>query len=153
MENYDSTQDTLLHRALVAKILRHAADELLKRGQVHDESKLYPPEKPVFDAFTPKLRELEYGTDAYRETLRQMRPAMDHHYAENTHHPEHWYKGIDGMTMLDLLEMLADWWAAGQRHESSMTLEESIKHNQGRFGYSDAMVELMIRTGAELGWY
>lgn len=33
---------------------------------------------------------------------------LDHHYQNNDHHPEHFELGINGMNLLQLLEMLAD---------------------------------------------
>ena len=32
---------------------------------------------------------LTYGSDEYKACLTEMKPALDHHYAANRHHPEH----------------------------------------------------------------
>jgi hypothetical protein len=44
------------------------------------------------------------------------------------------------MSLLDVIEMLCDWKAAGMRHEDAST-EKSIQHNQGRFDYDEAMAD------------
>lgn len=43
------------------------------------------------------------GCDEYRACLREMKPALEHHYASNSHHPEHYSNGIQGMSLFDLL--------------------------------------------------
>jgi hypothetical protein len=79
-----------------------------------------------------------------------MKPALDHHYAQNRHHPEHHASGIAGMTLLDLIEMLCDWKAATERHEDG-DMARSIQQNQERFGYSDELRLVLENTARELG--
>ena len=105
----------------------------------------------MYDEFTPQLRDLVYGSDEYKECLKRMGPALAHHYANNTHHPEHYPNGINGMSLLDLIEMLADWKAAGMRH-STGSIEKSLEINRARFGMSDQLFEIFQNTVRELGW-
>ena len=65
--NYDSKVDTLLHIKRVAELMAQASSELIKRANVHDNSKLESPEKELFDKFTPKLKSCTYGSDKYKE--------------------------------------------------------------------------------------
>lgn len=88
--NYDSTKDTQGHIDRVAELLNQAADELRRRGAVHDQSKLADPEKALFDEYTPKLKDCTYGSDEYKAFLAGLKPALDNHYAKNSHHPEHY---------------------------------------------------------------
>lgn len=111
----DSTQDTLMHIAKVQMRLAEIHGHLEARGSVHDASKLEEPEKSGFDVLTFKLANLTYGTDEYRAALAEGKPTIEHHYAVNTHHPEHWPDGIAGMSLLDIVEMLCDWKAASER--------------------------------------
>ena len=108
MTDYDSTQDTQQHIAHVADRLHRLANLLRYRADAHDASKLLPPEKEAYDRLTPRLAGLTYGSEEYRATLREMKPAIAHHYAHNSHHPEHFEDGIAGMNLLDLVEMLCD---------------------------------------------
>lgn len=93
--SYDSRQDTIDHICEVRARLYEVVEELRRRGRDHDESKLEPPEKEIFDAFTPKLAETTYGSDEYKAALAAMGPALAHHYAHNAHHPEHGETGIE----------------------------------------------------------
>jgi hypothetical protein len=89
-------------------------NELSKRAVNHDKSKLESPEKEIFEEYTPKLKGTTYGSEEYKEFLKEMKPALDHHYANNRHHPEHFKNGVNDMNLFDLLEMAADWLAAGK---------------------------------------
>ena len=145
MSNYDSTADTLKHIKRVNELLGDASKELIRRGQVHDNSKLESPEKEIFDEFTPKLKNSTYGSDEYKSFLESMGEGLRHHYANNSHHPEHYENGIDGMDLFDLLEMLLDWKAATERHADG-DLMKSIEINRERFGYSDLTANILRNT-------
>ncbi len=96
---YDSKADTLLHIKRVAQLLTEAASELIKRANVHDDSKLESPEKELFDEFTPLLINSSYMDPLYNSFRESLKVALDHHYANNTHHPEHydsWHCAICG---------------------------------------------------------
>jgi hypothetical protein len=147
---YDSRPDTVKHIRRVGELLTRAIASLFRRREDHDLSKLRTPEREVFDEYTPKLAGSTYGSDEYRSFLAEMKPALDHHYANNSHHPEHWSDGILGMSLLDLTEMLCDWQAAGERQTGSSILR-SIEINQKRFGYSDELKRILINTAVELG--
>jgi hypothetical protein len=147
----DSRPDTWAHIHEVRARLLQVVGCLLDRAHVHDQSKLVEPELACFDLFTPKLETLEYGSDEYKECLEGMQVGLDHHYANNDHHPEHFRLGIAEMNLLQMMEMLADWKAATLRHKDG-DLAKSIEFNQGRFGYSDEVKHLLFRTANDLGW-
>ena len=142
---YDSTADTLKHIKRVSELLSRFAAELLERGICHDASKLHSPEKEAFDEFTPKLAGTTYGSKEYRDSLAGLKPALDHHYAYNSHHPEYYENGIDGMSLVDLLEMLIDWKAASERHNDG-DIYKSIDINEGRFGISPQLKAILVNT-------
>lgn len=149
---YDSREDTLKHISRIKQLLTQAQVVLAHRANAHDVTKLEEPEKSLFDKFTPRLAKSTYGTDRYYKDLKGLKPALDHHYAKYRHHPEHFKHGIDDMNLLDLLEMLADWKAAGERHENGGDLRRSIKLNAERFGYGEKMIKRLLSTAEELGW-
>lgn len=150
--SYDSTEDTLAHITVVQGYLHDVASGLTYRGRVHDRSKLADPEKATFDEYTPRLASLTYGTPEYKQALVEMSPALEAHYSANPHHPEHWPDGIRDMSLLDIIEMLVDWKAAGERHADGGDIMRSIRINQGRFGYSGELRRLLENTARELGW-
>jgi len=150
-DEYDSTADTLLHIKRVSLLLNDAAAELLRRANVHDASKLKSPEKELFDEFTPKLKGVTYGSDQYKEFLAGLKVALDHHYSNNSHHPEHYENGVNGMDLFDLVEMFFDWKAASERHEDG-NIFDSITINKGRFSISDQLAEILTNTAKKLNY-
>lgn len=133
------------HIALVKIFLNFVRDNLLISGIVHDSTKLIEPELSVFNEFTPKLKASTYGGQEYKEFLAEMKPALDHHYASNSHHPEHFENGIRGMNLVDLVEMFCDWAAAAKRHDDG-DLEKSIDIGQGRFLFDDDLLCIFRNT-------
>jgi len=107
-----SNLDTIKHIHTVRKNIYTMIQDLDQRAQKHDASKLESPEQEIFGENFEELKNTKYGTPEYDALLAKSKPALDHHYANNRHHPEHWPNGIDDMTLLDLIEMLCDWKAA-----------------------------------------
>ena len=150
-ETYDSRPDTEAHIARVRDLLNEVLNNLFARMKAHDASKLESPEKEMFDRYTPLLRGLTYGSPEYEAVRQEMRAtALEHHYQHNSHHPEHYPDGISGMSLLDVIEMLADWKAAGERHANG-SLSKSLEINRSRFGAVD-MHAVIANTARELGW-
>ena len=104
---------TLRHIEAVRNFINLCIKELLDRGEKHDTSKLEDPEVDTFDEYTDKLRDVTYGSQEFNDYKKQMKPALDHHYANNRHHPEHFKNGIRDMNLIDIMEMLCDWEAYG----------------------------------------
>jgi hypothetical protein len=147
----DSRVETYKHIQVVQKELHKAIVDLQRRALYHDQSKLVSPEVEIFDEYTPKLANSTYGSEEYKQFLEEMKPALEHHYSENPHHPEFWSDGIKSMSLLDLLEMLCDWIAATKRHKDG-DIRKSIEINQKRFGYSDELKRILVNTLYTLEW-
>lgn len=167
MSAYDSRPDTYEHINLVRKYLRRVTMRLILRADKHDASKLVEPEVSVFDEFTPKLKDSTYGSDEYKQFLEGMGKGLQHHYAHNDHHPEHFYDpdpvasysageptsrwsrapltGIHAMDLIQLTEMICDWLAATKRHDDG-DIRRSIEQNRERFGYGDEIAQLLVNT-------
>lgn len=148
---YDSTADTLTHIRRVNTLLLDFCISLMARSQVHDQSKLGPYEKPLFDQYTPMLATLEYGTDEYRQSLKLLKPAIDHHNQHNPHHPEHYENGVAGMDLIDLVEMFFDWKAASERSKNGDILR-SIEIQQSRFNLDPQLVSIFRNTAERRIW-
>ena len=145
MKGYNSTDDTLEHIHLVNLQLTKVVQELIMKKRFHDESKLESPEKEIFDIVTPKLKNMTYGSQEYKKSLEEMGEALDHHYLFNRHHPEHFPQGIEGMNLMDLLEMVCDWKSATMRHADG-DIQKSLVINKERFGISDQLIQIISNT-------
>lgn len=152
MSRYDSARDTIKHAHQVHQLAKIFMSSLLRSVANHDMSKLFEPEKSAFDAWTPRLNETEYGSIEYQEALDGLKPALDHHYANNPHHPEHHEEGIAGMTLMDLIEMFCDWKAASMRHADG-NFVTSLAINEKRFELPPELATIFENTALRLGWH
>jgi hypothetical protein len=138
---------TMQHIQRVQHHLHVFVKELLDRGIAHDRSKLGHPEVEAFVKHTDALAGSDYGGQEYEDRKKEdlMRLALESHYANNRHHPEHFQNGIHDMTLVDIVEMFCDWKAASERHHTG-NLRKSISHNAGRFHMSPQLVQIFENT-------
>ena len=143
---YDSTQDTMKHIKNIQKVMDGTIiPELQKRSKNHDKSKLESPEKETYDEFIPKLREEKYGTPEYLKLRAEMeKKGLKHHYESNRHHPEHFKDGINDMTLIDVLEMFSDWYAASLVSDTDFV--DGLKMNKSRMNISDQLYIILMNT-------
>lgn len=145
LEEKATNYDTFRHIERVRNLINYMIKELLSRGELHDQSKLSSPEVKLFSLVTGKLSKTTYGSPEYNEFLKELGPALDHHYANNRHHPQFFKNGIEDMTLIDLIEMFCDWKAASERHNDG-NINKSIEHNAGRFNMSSQLVKIFENT-------
>lgn len=150
----DSLPDTKAHIARVQHLIEDAITNLTRRSMLHDRSKLEEPEKSAFDRLKSlSLSGMAYGSEEYRASLKKERPAIQHHYDANSHHPEFYgEKGVDGMSLLDVLEMLIDWKAATERMKDGGDIRKSLDINRERFKLTPQLESILANTIKELGW-
>lgn len=141
--------ETLKHIKRVTEVLSLFVTDLINRGNNHDLSKLQDLELSLFTEHTQRLSKIEYGSDEYKASLEALKPALEHHYARNRHHPEHHKNGVNDMTLLDLIEMFCDWKAASERQNNGNILK-SIEVNGKRFNMSEQLIKIFENTAREM---
>ena len=145
-EKYDSTPDTLVHIKNIQMVFNLIIiPELIKRAKGHDVSKLESPEKETYDKYIPLLRSAKYGTDEYNKIRESMaKEGLSHHYSVNRHHPEHFKDLVNGMNLVDFVEMICDWFAASLRSDTSFI--EGLKPNQEKYDLPDMVMSIIKNT-------
>jgi hypothetical protein len=139
-------QQLIDHIEAVSKLISLVREELFTRAEVHDTDKFNPSQFERHEKFVPKLAVTEYGSKEYFEQLKELAPALEEHYQINPHHPEHFpSRGIRGMNLIDLMEMMCDWLASTKRQKNG-DIFKSIEINQKRFGYSDELKDILENT-------
>jgi hypothetical protein len=132
------------HIQSVRRLLNKFADALKYKGEVHDQSKLEEPE--VYGWAAMDLEEkYDYGSPEYYDKIRRYSEVFKHHYMVNSHHPEHFKNPEYEMTLVDMIEMLCDWFS----YKDDMTLNEAINliNDQcKRFKFSKTIKSLLINT-------
>lgn len=147
LEERATNYETMKHIRLVQRLLHICISELMHRADVHDQSKLERPEVELFTEYTSKLATCTYGSPEYEQFRKAMGPALAHHYANNSHHPEHFKNGVNDMNLLDLLEMFCDWKASSTRHNDG-NIRKSIEVNANRFNLSPQLVKILENTAS-----
>ena len=142
--------ETMQHIDNVQHFINVIVMELLRRGELHDKSKMSPEEVDIFVDYTPKLKACTYGSDEYKGFLAAMKPALDHHYGNNRHHPEHHKNGINDMDLVDIIELFCDWKAASLRHQNGNILK-SIETNAERFQICPQLRQILENTAKKYG--
>lgn len=138
-------KETEEHISRVKELVYLFIDQLKAQVNYHDQSKFESPEKEIFKKYTSKLKDTTYGSDKYKQYLKEMKPALDHHYKFNSHHPESFSNGIKGMNLIDIIEMFFDWKAATERHADGDIIK-SISINKERFKYGDILESIFKNT-------
>jgi len=147
---FNSLPDTLAHIHRVGDFLRAMAADLERRAEYHDRSKMYEPEKSAYDRAVPEMRKHRYGSPESKAAIAELGPALEHHFAHNSHHPEHYPEGVAGMDLLDVVEMLCDWRAAAERPPGDGTVLLDV--SQKRFGLEPQLVAILANTLARFPW-
>jgi hypothetical protein len=141
-EQETTNYETLKHIRNVQRCINIVINELIKRAENHDQTKMENPELDGFTEITHKLSGSTYGSDEYKSFLSQLKPTLEHHYSRNRHHPEHHKNGVSDMNIIDIIEMLCDWKAATVRHKNG-NLKKSIEHNKDRFDLSSQLSNIL----------
>jgi hypothetical protein len=140
--------ETLEHIKKVGENINVFIKELIYRAEIHDDSKLQSPELEGYATIGTKLRDIEYGSEAYKKNLELLKPVIEHHYSVNRHHTEFWPQGINDMTLIDVLELLADWKAATLRNKNG-NLRKSIEINAEKYNISPQLKRILENTVRE----
>ena len=144
-EDYSYEIELHQHVAKVRGNIDHFIGNMANRAFLHDASKFTSAEFDIFEKVSPELRTTTYGTDEYKALLKKLGPALDHHYANNDHHPEHFPNGVNDMDLFQFVEMLCDWKAAVEKHDDG-DIYKSLEINKNRFGISDQLYQIMVNT-------
>jgi hypothetical protein len=137
--------EILKHIQLVRENIGTVTRELGQRADAHDASKLEEPERALMADNMDLLGETTYGTPEYEALLEKIKPALEHHYSCNRHHPQFHKEGVDDMDLVDIVELLADWIAATKRNKNG-NIRKSIEVNAKRFNISPQLTKILENT-------
>ena len=148
--DYNSMLDTQDHINKIQFIMGEKIIPILRsRALYHDRSKFEEPEKSTYDKYIPLLKNVKYGSDEYNEIRNKMHEeGLQHHYQENRHHPEHFENGVDDMNLIDVIEMVCDWYAASLKSDTDF--EKGLKINCDRFGIDEQLAKIIFNTYKDL---
>lgn len=139
------------HIKRVSELMNFCSNTLHERGIKHDASKYQDIEMNAMaemERILEKEGEVTFNSPEYHSRMAILKPMLDHHYKNNSHHPEHYPDGIQDMNLFDIVEMAMDWIAASERHGSQYV---NITSQQERFGMSEDLTKIMKNTIEKMG--
>lgn len=143
---------TIAHIANVQQKIAEFCMLMQGRALRHDASKFEPEEAEPLQELQDLIDQegpAAFGTEEYSRRTAILGPMLAHHYARNSHHPEHYPNGIAGMNLLDLVEMFIDWKAAGERGgDEAMNLTYLAQ----KYRIDPMLLSILQNTARHLGW-
>lgn len=151
------------HIRFVQLALTLVTQEIERRALVHDASKMLDDEFAGFARINAAARINKFGSPEYAEGMKREHETIDKHFARNPHHAEYYADATDhlvnhgrecttacGMTFLDIIEMVCDWWGAQRGYDDNKrTWEENVELNLTTKGeYLTAEQKWLVREVA-----
>lgn len=133
------------HKFIVLQFLNAIVQELIQRGQNHDQSKFEEDEFPYLVAVLEDMTKYPFGTPEHDAMRLKHQRVFAVHHSKNRHHPEHFANGIEDMDLMDIIEMLVDWKAASLR-EKDGSIEKSIKLGAEKYNIHPQLVKILVNT-------
>lgn len=137
--------ETYKHIKRVSYFLDILTIDIIKRAQNHDNSKFEDQEKNVISEYTYEFKDVVFGSEEHKKLMSLIEPAVKSHHSKNRHHPEYWTNGIDDMTLLDLIEMIADWRASIEKNKNGC-IYRSININSEKYNISPQLKKVLENT-------
>ncbi len=137
-------KDLIQHKQWVAEYMQLVANNLFKRAAIHDNSKFESVEFGPYDKAFPEFKKYAFGSPEMKAVYESIQSALQHHYEQNRHHPEHFENGINDMHLVDVLEMVCDWLAASKRSQTG--IEKGLEINKERYGIDDQLFQVISNT-------
>lgn len=145
---YEHIYETMCHKSYVIqaclKMSRYLEKEnkkdlallLLKRANIHDNSKLVGPELELLSDLYGNQESFLNPNVSLSESQKNV---IEKHWENNRHHPEH-FKDVLKMREIDIIEMCCDWYARSLQYKTDFLT--FIKTRQDtRFHFPTEMFE------------
>ena len=138
-----------IHKKDVSDAMNIIQSELTLRANSHDDDKMKNADKwarfQLLDA-----KGYKFGTPEHKKFKKQLgiKETIDEHTDNNRHHPEFFNRDLSKMNIIDITEMIVDWYAASTRRASGkgVSFEEMMEFQQTRFNMSDELKGILLNT-------
>lgn len=144
--------DTVIHKKFVMDACHKLAKwlfennrdkdafDLLKRAQVHDDSKFEIEETEQLQKLLDKNDGMTNPKYLIQE---QEKECIRLHWKNNRHHPEH-FENVEDMTELDIMEMVCDWYARQEQYGTDF-MNFVYTRQENRFKFPEQMFDRILR--------
>lgn len=142
----------LKHKEEVVVAMAKFAAEISYRAGVHDNSKFSADEFDINSEHVQHFNKYDFDTAEEKNLRELVGPAIIAHRKRNRHHPEHFENGIDGMNLIDLLEMLCDWQSASKRAKGD-SLRKGLPILKEKYNISPQLLKIIENTLKDFNMY
>jgi len=150
------------HRAILGRFMLRVCLRLLKRAWRHDLSKYNPRECHDLVLARHKYAGVIPSSPEYIKSLELVTSSLDYHFQANSHHPEHFMlidnqffglgASVEGMPLLDVIEMLCDWKANSVSRSPGESFASIIRIQKEKYNITEAFASSLLITAYELGF-
>jgi hypothetical protein len=140
------------HKESIAIWLAKFCAELAYRNATHDNSKYSEEEFGIQAACVDDFEKYEFNSPEELKLREKLLPGTTIHRKRNRHHPEHFENGIDGMNLIDLLEMIGDWKSASERVKGD-SLRKSVPILKEKYNISPQLLKIIENTLKDFNMY
>lgn len=137
------------HQQQVGGVMLKVISELMTRALTHDSSKFTTQQLKDNLITLPDKWKIQaaghgYHSPQQKEHRQKFAPEIDRHRSAHPHHPEHFGNDVNKMDLIDLLEMLCDWYV------SAPDIDQSIGENSGDYNIDPHIRQLLENTASRL---
>lgn len=120
---------------------------LIIRAVKHDLSKFSKEEFEYIYILSTRGKDIKFGSKEYYDLVDCVLPAKRAHFTRNRHHIE-FHENINKMSILDKVEMLADWFAATKNKHGN--IYKSLEINQTKYNIEDGVKQSILHSISEI---
>lgn len=149
---FEHVFETMLHKSYVIKACLKMSKYLkendkgdlalllLRRANIHDNSKLVGPELELLSNLYGNQESFVNPNVQLSDSQREI---IEKHWENNRHHPEH-YGNVEKMSELDIIEMCCDWYARSLQYGTEF-LSFIKTRQETRFHFPEEMFEKVLK--------
>lgn len=137
-------QEVIEHKKKVMDIMYDIANMIMKRGYIHDDSKLQDEFDSWVEYYIPE-NERDIESEEYKKSFEALKEVREQHYMKNRHHMEFYNGDIKKINVVDLIEIIVDWIASASSQDKG-NLRVTIEKARERFKFSKDIESIILNT-------
>lgn len=135
-----------IHQERVSKVLKISSKELDKRAEIHDTDKINDPRiYEIYKEHFPYLKQLEFGSQEYKEYELKHFEKAHHLHVQNRHHFYDYRNNLNDINLFDLLEAIIDVDQSSRQYNENYNLDSSVNTIIQK-KITDETLEILVRN-------
>ena len=142
------------HNRSVGQQVIQVCNQLIDRALIHDDSIFTDEDLKLVIQEKKELMDLvaqgySRNSPQQQNHRKKWKPLLgEKHYSLNRHHIQYHDGGINGMNLIDLIEMLCDWYVATK--ENNRDIDKSIRENVQEHKIDSQLSRILKNTVREM---